>query len=295
MTAEPNGEPAGISGPAAVPGPEPDVYVLAVAQRRGDDVSVHGTEADAMAELAGYARESWHEITGTGPGGLRGVPAAPDGLDDDAVIGIYFAQRPDESWRIWPSFLPSRRGPGAFRLDEQKARAFLGRALRRWAGTLEEGEGAGAGPGENWLLEPGWDPRGAAADETGDAETLVYHAVHEAGALTTPPGVGIDLLVESTPGGDRMYDWRVSFPAGADFALCGPYRSEYRKIGWETDSDPRGKGARAALGILREAEEQGNRILAAHARGTLAAPAAGLRPPARSSVPGPGAGRGHGR
>lgn len=146
--------------------------------------------------------------------------------------------------------------------------------------------GGPAGAGEDWELEPGWDPQELFAD-TEDVSALVYQAVYEAGALARPEGVDIDLFIDAPPGGDRMYQWRVSFPASAEFALCSPYREEYEQIGWYEEDGPRAKGSATALAILREAEGVGNRILDAHARTIGRVPSVRPRPRARrAAVPG---------
>jgi hypothetical protein len=109
-------------------------------------------------------------------------------------------------------------------------------------------------------------------------EDLVYQAFHEAGVITcTAAGVDIELLTETPLEGDWMYQWRVSFPTGATFAICSPYREELRRLGWyEGNSHTKAKGCRTALGILIEAVACGNQLLAAYAS------ARGCIPPGKS-------------
>jgi hypothetical protein len=286
MTADSGEGPGSPSGHLAAPSPEPDVHILTVRQKHEDVVTLHASEADAMSSLAGYAREFWREITGTASARVSGVPDSPDGLDDDTVISTYFDHYEGESYGIVPASLPQQ--DARFTLDEAKAKAFLGRSLRRWDGSLAPGDGDGAGAGEEWGLRPGWDPRKVFADETRAVADLVHQAAYEAGALALPAGVDIDLLIDSLPGGDWTYQWQVSFPAGTEFALCSPYSQDYDDIGgYEEEGDPKAKGSRAALGILREAEAAGNRILDAHARGRGRVPPARPRQAAtRTALPG---------
>lgn len=159
-----------------------------------------------------------------------------------------------------------RRPADWFRLDEDKARAFLARSLRRYDGSLGEGEGAGAGEGESWTLRPGWDLATLYADDASDVEHLVFQAAWEAGAITcTVPGTDIELIIEARPYDGWLYQWRLSFPSGTGFALCDPWREEFRRIGWHDDGRTSAKGSRAALGVLREAVATANQLLAAYA------------------------------
>lgn len=161
----------------------------------------------------------------------------------------------------------ARAHRSTFELDETKARAFLHRALRRYDGTLPDGEGLSRD--ENWTLEPGWDTDNTVSDELSHIEDLVHQAVHVVGAITLtadapigPEGVDIELLIEAPQDGDWNYQWRVSLPISVPFALCSPYREDIRGLGW-TD-DIKAKGCRTAMGILREAVAAGNQILAAY-------------------------------
>jgi hypothetical protein len=142
-----------------------------------------------------------------------------------------------------------------FSLDEVKARQFLARSLRRYAA-------GGAGPRESWCLPPGWNLDGIDAGETGNVEDLVYQAIHEAGVISCPREADLDLLIDASAGVDWMYQWRIRFGASAGFAVCSPYREDFRSLGWQ-DSTTKAKGARTALGILREAEAAGNALLQA--------------------------------
>ena len=152
-----------------------------------------------------------------------------------------------------------------FDLDEGKAREFLSRALRRYGGTLRRGEGAGAGRDEDWELESGWDLTALFSDEAPGVENLVQQAVHEAGAITcTAEGMELELLIDAPLGDSWMHQWRISLPGSASFALCSPYREEFRMIS-QADGTPSAKGCRAALGILREACAAANKILDGYA------------------------------
>jgi hypothetical protein len=170
----------------------------------------------------------------------------------------------------------ARRRCPRFELNEQAAREFLARALRRTAGDVEVPV-----EGESWTLAPGWDLRKIYADETGHVENLVYQAIWETGVITcTHEGVDIDLFIEAPLGGDWMYQWRVSFPPGSQFAICNPYRADFRRLGWfDGERDPKAKGCRTAMAILREAVDYGNQILFAHAVAGGRIPATRHRPP----------------
>lgn len=168
----------------------------------------------------------------------------------------------------------SRHKPTAprFELDEVRARAFLHRALRRYDGSLTDGEGDGVRQDENWTLKPGWNTDIIFSDELNHVENLIHQAIHVVGAITLiadrpagPEDVDIELLTEVLADGDWLYQWRVSLPVGVPFALCSPYREEIRYLGWTDTDDIKAKGCRAAMGILREAVATANQILAAHA------------------------------
>jgi hypothetical protein len=164
-----------------------------------------------------------------------------------------------------------RRDATWFHLDEDKARAFLARSLRRYDGSLGDGDG------ESWTLRPGWDLAEIYADEASDVEHLVLQAAWEAGAITcTVPGADVELIIEARPYDGWLYQWRLSFASGTGFALCDPWREEFRRIGWHDDGRTRAKGSRAALGVLREAVATANQLLAAYAA------AGGRIPPAAS-------------
>ncbi|MFF5265540.1 hypothetical protein ACFY4C_42265 [Actinomadura viridis] len=248
--------------------PALDAHVLTISHRHGDDTTVHLGHEDARSALAEYARQWWDEITGGRPVGGGDIPQSPDGLDDDTVITIYF-RRDDEDYSITEATMLRPAAP-SFELDEAKARAFLHRALRRYDGTLPDGEGGEASRDEDWTLEPGWDTDSIFSDELSHVENLVYQAIHVVGAITLTPDstlgpedVDIEPVIEAVQGGDWAYQWRVSLPIGVPFALCSPYREEFRRLGW-TDKDIKAKGCRSAMGILREAVAAGNQILAAY-------------------------------
>lgn len=157
---------------------------------------------------------------------------------------------------------PDPAAPARFELDDSAARRFLRRSLRRHAGQLADGEGGGAGRYENWLLSPGWDLRRLCSDELGNVEDLVHQAITEARAITCiVPGADLELLIDG--GSDWMYQWRVTLPGHPGFALCSPYRHEYKYLGSRAaDTDPRVRGSATALAILREAAEAGTSLLA---------------------------------
>jgi len=148
-----------------------------------------------------------------------------------------------------------------FTLDETKARAFLGRALRRAAGDLKEGEGEGAALGENWELEPGWDLDRLFRDDLGHVEDLIYHA-RQCGALTCPAGHDIELLTDATEYGDWSYQWRIGIE-GAQFAICSRYREDFWHLGMSSERMPKAKGSRAAWLVLTEAAHVGSLLLGA--------------------------------
>jgi hypothetical protein len=192
----------------------------------------------------------------------------PQALTPSALTAA--ARRITLAYRIYRA----RRRCPRFELDERAARKFLARALRREAGYAEIPLS-----GENWTLAHDWDLTNLYADETDHVENLVYQAIWEAGVITcTAAGVDIDLIIESPLGGDWMYQWRVSFEAGSRYAICNPYRAEFRNLGWYTDYDIT-KGWRTAMAILREAAEYGNQLLFAHALAGGRIPAPRRRPP----------------
>lgn len=71
----------------------------------------------------------------------------------------------------------------------------------------------------------------------------------------------IDLVIQSPPGGDWMYQWRVTLPGAGRFAICNPCRLEYRRLGMH-DGRAGARGCRAAMSILHEAGWWGNKLLA---------------------------------
>jgi hypothetical protein len=165
------------------------------------------------------------------------------------------------TWRACRTY-PARRRCPRFELNEQAARDFLARSLRREAGDLDLPVS-----GENWTLAAGWDLPKLYADETDRVENLVYQAIWEAGVpviTCTHDGVDIDLLLETPLGGDWMYQWRVSCPPGRLFALCNPYREEYRRLGWY-DTGIKSQGCRTAMAILIEAVAYSNQLLIGYA------------------------------
>ena len=113
---------------AAGTGTGPDVHVLVYSHRRGDDITVHHSIAQARAALAGIAREWWHEITG-----YDGVPPSPDGLTDDQAIETYFGRQEDERYQIAAARVPQPVAGGQVHGDAD--------GLLAWA----EGIGLGSG------------------------------------------------------------------------------------------------------------------------------------------------------
>jgi hypothetical protein len=109
-------DPDGAPGPAAIAAAEPQaseptLYVLTISHRHGDDISVHGSQAEATGTLAEFARYWWEEITaGTG----RACPGvtAPPPEDDEEAIRIYFEHQHDESYAITPAADPRPGQPG---------------------------------------------------------------------------------------------------------------------------------------------------------------------------------------
>ena len=99
------------------------------------------------------------------------------------MISIYFDRRGDESYSITAATMLRRTAP-RFELDEAKARAFLHRALRRYDGSLPDGEGDGASRDEDWTLKSGWDIDNIFSDELSHVEDLVHQAIHVVGAIT---------------------------------------------------------------------------------------------------------------
>lgn len=147
-----------------------------------------------------------------------------------------------------------------FALDEDAARRFLHRALRRHSGHLSMGEGEGASQFEGWELEPGWDLAEIPRDETGHVEDLVYEAASLARALTSAiPDARIELDVDT----HQNCQWLVKFPPEYGFALASPYRTELHKLSWGYGNGAtRVKGAAAALAVLRAAAEHGSKLYA---------------------------------
>jgi hypothetical protein len=159
----------------------------------------------------------------------------------------------------------TRRKP-RFALDRDAAAAFLAEALLRWKEDNLTGP-ASRQYGDGWTLAPGWDLETICRDDLGDVEKLVYHA-QDAGAITCPAGLSLDLITNAVDYGDWMYDWRVSFGYPfSGFSLCMPYRLEFRRIGSSDPlGDPNGKASRNAWWVLNEAVEEANRILGAYLR-----------------------------
>ena len=140
----------------------------------------------------------------------------------------------------------------AFTLHEEEARAFIARALRRYAAMYSGGTADGTQ--ECIELAPGWDPREMTYGESWDADPIVAEA-WRAGVITGPAEVQ---LIGAPDEDGGMYCWRIAAPGGR-FAICDPYFEETRHIGSGR------KGAHGALDLLREAVEAGNELVAASA------------------------------
>jgi hypothetical protein len=140
---------------------------------------------------------------------------------------------------------------GRFRLDEDKARALIKRAIAR-ADDGDDGQ-----DDETVSFDADWEPRGM--DEAETTDDLIY-AAGECGAIEGPPGakLAFQFMADSDGG---MYQYRITWE-GSWVGFVPPYATEYRKI---ADRDAR--GANAAMSILQEAVEEANRILDAAARG----------------------------
>ena len=152
-----------------------------------------------------------------------------------------------------------------FTLDHAKARAFLAEALRRYAQQDIGCDGESVIPpvsDDGGRLPSGWNLDLIFADQLNDVSNLVYYAI-SAGVITGPPHTGLDLMCDSGNDScsDWMYQYRVSFHPAVKFALCSPYRHEFRKLGAATEDAPKGKGCAAAWAILTEAVAEANTIL----------------------------------
>lgn len=103
-------------------------------------------------------------------------------------------------------------GPAArFGLNEHRARGFLSRARRRYAGVLSPGQGDGADQDESWALGPAWDLDTILGEQTGHVEDLVDEASQVARAIMcTNPQVRLALAVVGPPGEDWVYQWQLT-------------------------------------------------------------------------------------
>ena len=136
-----------------------------------------------------------------------------------------------------------------FTLDEDAARAYIARALRRYAAIYSGGTADGTDEGIE--LAPGWNPRELIYGESWQADFLVADA-WLAGVITGPAEVQLVGFADSEGG---MYVWRIAAPGGG-LAIVTPYFEEVRRL---VD----GKGAQGALNLLGEAVAAGNELLAA--------------------------------
>ena len=71
--------------------PAEQVHVSVVMHRHGENIYVNRTAAGAVAALAVYARENWHELEGQGA-------EPPEALSDDQIVQAYFDENEDESY-----------------------------------------------------------------------------------------------------------------------------------------------------------------------------------------------------
>jgi hypothetical protein len=151
-----------------------------------------------------------------------------------------------------------------FTIDAGKARTFLAEALRRHAQDNIGCHGDSAIPrlGVGWTLSPGWDYHddGFYSDDLNHVEDLIYHAV-QAGVISGPGDLDLMCYSGQDPCSDWMYQYRVSFHPGCAFALCDPYRHEFRHLGRGYSGRPRGKGSASAWAVLAEAVAYANMIL----------------------------------
>jgi hypothetical protein len=94
--------------PQVTPSTEPDLYVLAISHRHGDDITLHPSDEAARAALAQFAGQWWPEVEGrvSAPGD-KPAPDMPPG-DDDEVTRIYFDHQADESYAITAAAMPAR-------------------------------------------------------------------------------------------------------------------------------------------------------------------------------------------
>lgn len=125
------------------PGTEPVVVHALVINQHSQGITLHGSEEDANAALADYAREWWHQMVGGDLARQEGIPATPDGLGDDEVIS-YFRQCTDESWEIMQFRLPRALPGGSVILGEALAQE-LRKQVDGLTGAMRSGEGAGEG------------------------------------------------------------------------------------------------------------------------------------------------------
>jgi hypothetical protein len=143
---------------------------------------------------------------------------------------------------------------GPFGLDEEKAREFTRRAVERF-----HADGELTGDHDSWetvTIGPGWNPRRLEAHEMREAEDFIAQAVN-AGAIICPDGWAVQL--DCMPDGEGgVYLWRITLPADAGFSLASDYLNNARHLG---DGST---GIAGALGLLREAVTDANRIYAAY-------------------------------
>jgi hypothetical protein len=169
---------------------------------------------------------------------------------------------------------------GRFGLDDNAARGFLARSLRRFRGET-------AREGESWALEPGWNPGSLPDWEGGLVRDLIEQAV-DAGVITLPGGAArTGLVVDVSEDGDWLYQWRISLP-GDDwsFTLGNTDLLAVQPAAGHSPAPTRGKGSRAALAVLREAADAGNLVLDAHRKALCSVPARETAPAAgEAAVP----------
>jgi antitoxin (DNA-binding transcriptional repressor) of toxin-antitoxin stability system len=91
-----DGRPAAVIAPAL-----PEVWVLVVSQPRGNSLGAYFSYKAARDELARWVRANWEHVAGGFLAGSdEGKPDSPDGLGDDAAIGLYFEDNDDEWYEL---------------------------------------------------------------------------------------------------------------------------------------------------------------------------------------------------
>jgi hypothetical protein len=71
------------------------VYVLRYSHKHGDELSAHVSLEAAIDDIAGIARECWHEIADD-----PRAPETPDNLSDEDAVSVYFERNTEENYEI---------------------------------------------------------------------------------------------------------------------------------------------------------------------------------------------------